>query len=164
MGREVKKVHLDFDWRKKTEDNEGYCEIWKGYILDTIKCFLCDGTSKNTKGKECPLCEGDGKVRPRIEPPNCWWDEKKNGFQIWEDTTEGSPVSPVFKKPEDLAKWMVENDTSIMAGTSYKAWLKMIKEEGSAPMGMISSKGMETGINALYKEDDKTLKQKEHKR
>lgn len=64
--------------------------------------------------------------------------------------SEGSPVSPVFKKAEDLAKWMVKNDDSVTAGTSYEAWLQMIKEEGSAPSGIMSSdKGVQPGT-ALY--------------
>jgi hypothetical protein len=152
MGREVKRVHLDFDWRDKTMDKEGYCDIWKGYILKPIKCFLCDGKSKNTKGKECPLCEGDGEVRPVIEPPECWLD-KKNGYQLWEDTTEGSPITPVFKTPEQLAKHLSENNVWGSCNTSYKAWLKMIKEEGSAPLGVISNGGMESGVEAIYGEE-----------
>lgn len=155
MGREVKKVHLYFDWMEKTKDKEGYCEIWKGYVLESMKCFLCNGKGKSLKRKECPLCEGDGKVFPRIEPPSSLWDENKNGFQIWEDVSEGSPVSPVFKKPEDLAKWMVENDTSITSGTSYKAWLKMIKEEGSCPSGVgnLSTGEFNSGMS-LYEGND----------
>ncbi len=77
MGKGVKKVHLDFDWRDKTMDKEGYCELWKGYLLEPIKCFLCDRTGKNTKGKECPLCGGRKKVYPISS-----WDENKEGFQI----------------------------------------------------------------------------------
>ena len=150
MGREIKRIHIDFDWREKTKDKEGYCDLWKGYLLDSIKCFLCDGKGKNIKGKECPLCEGDGEVQPRIEPPECWWDKKKNGYQLWEDVTEGSPISPVFEKPEQLAKYLSENDCWGSSNTPYKTWLKMIKEEGSAPSGMVSNKGVQSGVGAFY--------------
>jgi len=127
MGREVKRVHMDFDMFEREGD-----ETWKGYLLDDIECLLCKGKKKNLKGKECPLCYGEGTVRLTVEPPKSL-DDKENGYQIWQDVSEGGPVSPVFKKPEDLAKWMVENDTSITRDTTYEGWLKFIKEEGSAP-------------------------------
>ena len=92
------------------------------------------------------------KISPRFEPPKDW-DEKKNGYQVWQDVSEGSPISPVFKKAEDLAKWMVEHDDTVTAGTSYNAWLKMIKELGGCPSGIASStSGVKSGM-ALYEED-----------
>lgn len=152
MGREIKRVHIDFDWRNKTIDDGGYCEIWKGYVLDSIKCFLCEGTGKNLKGKECPLCDGSGKVYPIIEPPEGYEFEKKKGYQLWENITEGSPISPVFKTPEELAKYLSKNNCWGSWNTPYETWLKMIKEEGSAPSGVISNKGFQNGVDALYSE------------
>ncbi len=146
MGREVKVVHLDFDWYERTNE-----DTWYGYLLDQVECELCNGSGKNLKGRECPDCYGEGKISPRIEPPKSW-DDEKNGFQIWQNVSEGGPVSPVFKKPEDLAKWMIKNDTSITKGTSYEAWLKMIKEEGSSPSMVGSfSEGVKPGTS-LYEE------------
>lgn len=153
MGREVKRVHLDFDWfetqkEKNMDGTSPWSKTWKGFILPSIKCFLCNGTGKNSRGKEYPLCYGDGKVTPNVEPPKSY-DE--NGFQIWQDVSEGSPISPVFKKAEDLAKWMTENDHSTSSGTSYKAWLKMIKENGSAPSMFMDNTGIHSGTE-LYEE------------
>ena len=143
MGREVKIVHIDFDLFERGGKNK---DTWKGYILPQIQCPLCKGIGKNLKKKECPVCYGEGKVSPTIEPPKSW-DDKENGYQIWQDVSEGGPVSPVFKKPEDLAKWMVENDNSMTRDTSYKGWLKFIKEEGSAPT-MIGNLGgkLQSGV------------------
>jgi len=143
MGREVKRVHLDFDMFER----EG-AETWKGYLLDQIECPLCKGTGKNLKDKKCPLCYGDGKATPTIEPPKSW-DDKENGYQIWQDVSEGGPVSPVFKKPEDLAKWMVNNDTSITRDTSYEGWLKFIKKMGSAPSMIGGLGGIKSGVAGL---------------
>jgi hypothetical protein len=152
MGREVKIVSLDFDWfETQKEEDEIWSKTWEGYLFEQeFNCFLCGGSGNNSKGKECPLCFGDGKITPRFEPPKSW-DDKRNGFQIWQDVSEGSPISPVFKKAEDLAEWMVKNDTSTSRGTSYKAWLKMIKEIGSAPSGILSSEGYKDGMS-LYEE------------
>lgn len=158
MGREVKVVDLKFDWFEKTKGGEegNWAETWFGFILDTIECKACDGTGKNKKGKDCVVCYGEGKAQPRIEPPKSW-DDDKNGYQMWQDVSEGSPISPVFKKAEDLAKWMVENDSSISGGTSYEGWLGMIEQEGSAPsmIGSIGG-GMKSGTS-IYEQDDAIL-------
>ena len=76
------------------------------------------------------------------KPPN------GKGYQIWETVSEGSPVSPVFAKPEDLAEWMVENDTSITRDTSYDTWLAFIKAEGWAPSFMITDGFIRSGVAA----------------
>lgn len=39
------------------------------------------------------------------EPP------EGDGWQLWETTSEGSPVSPVFETPEALADWCADNAT-----------------------------------------------------
>jgi len=160
MGREVKRVHIDFDWYEKTLQKSDYndsfhCDTWKGYLMDGIECPLCDGTGKNKSGKQCPECYGEEKTSPKIEPPKGYDFEKTNGYQIWQNVSEGSPVSPVFLKPEDLAKWMVENDTSITRGTTYEAWLKMIKKEGSAPsMVGNSAQGIKPGTSLYENKSD----------
>ena len=147
MGREVKRIHIDFDLFEREDKH------WKGYLLGEVDCISCDGTGKNLKEKTCPSCYGECKSTPTIEPPKGYDFEKSDGYQIWEDVSEGSPVSPVFMKPEDLAKWMVKNDTSITAGTSHKAWLNMIKEEGSAPSGVMDSEGFKSGMSLYEKKE-----------
>ena len=155
MGREIKRVHINFDLYERIQKNEkeGKRDLtpWKGYILDEVECPLCESSGKTLKNKECPLCDGSKKVSPVIEPPTGFGKEEK-GYQVWEDVSEGSPVSPVFLRPEDLAHWMTENDDSITSGTSYKAWLKMIKEEGGCPSMMMNNKGIKSGMS-LYEED-----------
>ena len=32
------------------------------------------------------------------------------GYQLWEDITEGSPVSPIFESMDGLGKWCAENE------------------------------------------------------
>ena len=56
---------------------------------------------------------------------------------------------------EDLAKWMVNNDDSITFGTSYEAWLKMIKEVGSCPSAVGSlNGGIKSGMS-LYEKNER---------
>jgi len=46
-------------------------------------------------------------------------------YQMYETTSEGTPISPVMDRPENLASWLVENKATAFAGqtASYEAWL-----------------------------------------
>lgn len=144
MGREVKRVHIDFDLFER----EGRT-TWKGYLMDEIKCVLCNGSGKTLSDKKCPLCYGEGTVRPVVEPPKGFDFEKTEGYQIWQNVSEGGPVSPVFLKPKDLAKWMVENDDSITRDTTYEGWLEFIRSESSAPSMIMSNGSIGSGVAQL---------------
>jgi len=146
MGREIKRIHIDFDLFER----DGHT-TWKGYLLDEIECPLCKGTKKTLSDKRCPQCYGEGTCIPNVEPTSGY--DKENGYQVWQDVSEGGPVSPVFLKPEDLANWMVENDKSITRGTSYEGWLNMIKQEGSAPSMVGSNFDLKSGVESLYDGD-----------
>lgn len=70
----------------------------------------------------CGTCHGHGDIgtdeqRAELEAHHDTWYETVrygppagDGWQLWETTSEGSPISPVFSNPEDLAEWMVHND------------------------------------------------------
>lgn len=77
------------------------------------------------------------------EPP------KGDGYQIWERVSEGSPISPVFEKPEDLANWMVENDTSISNDATYEQWMKLITVKHYAPSMIITANGIKSSVGSL---------------
>jgi hypothetical protein len=70
----------------------------------------------------------------RPEPP------KGRGWQMW-TTTEERPMSPVFKAPEQLARWLTDNKASAFGSqkASYNEWLNMI-HEGSSLTGFMNSK------------------------
>ena len=145
MGREVKRIHKDFDLFER-EGNT----TWKGYLMDEVQCPLCNGTGKMlNKNKRCCLCYGDKTVAPVIEPAEGYDFEETDGYQIWQDVSEGGPVSPVFLKPEDLAKWMVKNDNSVTRDTKYEQWLNFIKTESSAPSMIISNGSLGSGVAKL---------------
>ncbi len=146
MGREVKRIHINFDLFERGRKESG---TWKGYLLDAIECPLCKGAKENLNGKTCPVCYGEGTARPVIEPPKGWDFEKTQGYQIWQDVSEGGPVSPVFLKPKDLAAWMVKHDDSVTRDTTYEGWLKFIEEESSAPSMVFDGGKLESGVAKL---------------
>lgn len=89
----------------------------------------------------CDDCNGKGarwesrawrhlaKKWRKTEPP------KGDGWQMWETTSEGSPISPVCESPEALARWLADNNASAFGsqGATYEEWLGMIRGPGWAP-------------------------------
>lgn len=111
MGREVKRVPMDFPWE--------IGEVWKGYLADEI-----------------------------YEPPT------GEGWQMWETTSEGSPMSPVFKTPEELAHWLADTNASAFGSltATYEQWLSMIGA-GWAPSAVYTPEtGLISGVEASQKE------------
>lgn len=108
MNRELKKVPLDFDWPLH--------KIWYGYLNNMCNghCNDCRKYAllKGLKFKEYG-CPDFG-----LDPPD------GEGFQLWETTSEGSPISPVFTTPEELAEWC-EDGTTVLGyeKISKEAWL-----------------------------------------
>lgn len=102
----------------------------------------------------CDKCVGDGCLWPseqdrldfegwtRTEPP------EGEGYQLWETVSEGSPVSPVFDTPEDLARWLVRNPHGIDKGTSYETWLAFIRGPGWAPSMALESGIVKSGVSS----------------
>lgn len=66
---------------------------------------------------KCPYCNGEGYIYYSEEIKNLYenWKgyEPPSGgaYQLWQDTSEGSPISPVFMSVEPLADWASKNAT-----------------------------------------------------
>lgn len=132
----------------RTKEPSGYhptaaeVNVWatRGFGHDSINAWICvrDRCRRYRVAPHCAACRGRGYVADRslsvkiarwtpTEPPT------GDGYQIWETVSEGSPISPVFAHPEDLARWMVRNDTSVTQGTGYEGWMRFILGDGWAP-------------------------------
>lgn len=77
MGREIKRVPLDFD---APED-----ETWQGYVMPN-----------NLRGNPCPGCQEEWLPQEPPEGP---------GWQLWQ-TVSDAPLSPVFATGDELIEWM----------------------------------------------------------
>lgn len=94
----------------------------------------------------CPHCDEDGRIWPEgvKEKYEAWTEEEPptgEGYQLWENTSEGSPQSPVFATMEELCAWCATNAT-VFAGSraSAERWREMLDEnfvraEAVAPDG-----------------------------
>lgn len=129
----------------------------RGLGHNAINAWVCSKARAKRYGviaRRCGSCRGTGVVpdadlarkirawRP-TEPP------AGPGYQIWQTVSEGGPVSPVFEKPEDLARWMVANDTSITRGTTFRGWMDFILGPGWAPAMIMTGGKMMSGVEAV---------------
>lgn len=62
----------------------------------------------------CPTCEGHASLeryegqRAESEAWEPAGPPTGDGWQLWETVSDGSPISPVFTTPDDLAAWMAD--------------------------------------------------------
>lgn len=113
----------------------------EGMAHDSTNSYIVIGEELKRRKQPvtCAYCKGNGHTWPDkaskrrydrwkpTEPP------KGDGYQIWETVSEGSPVSPVFATPEELADWMISNDTSVTRGSTREQWLKFINGPSCGP-------------------------------
>lgn len=104
----------------------------------------------------CPACDGEGEVRSpeaegwqRTNPP------AGDGWQVWETTSEGSPISAVCSTPEALARWCVDHDVSTFGRetTTYERWLEFIRQ-GWAPSMVAECGVVMSGVDAAPEVSD----------
>ena len=107
LNREIRKVPAN--WQHPQDERGNPIPLFKtfNYTKEEIEEGLRDGWLTNT-------------------PPNygCdvmpeWAEEEKTHIQFYETVTEGTPLSPVMDTPENLARWLSENDTA----STYEEWL-----------------------------------------
>lgn len=107
---------------------------------------------RNGESDSCAVCGGDGEsFRDDVhrKTHDAWSSHGPppgEGWQMWENTSEGSPISPVFRSPEALANWLSVTGASAFGreGASYEAWLEMIVGPGFAPSMVLVKDAGET--------------------
>lgn len=120
---------------------------------DCINQWVCVNArcARNGEATLCDVCNGSGESWPseELKAQSEAWEPTEppvgDGYQIWETVSEGSPVSPAFANPSDLAAWMVANDDSITKDNDFDAWMKFI-DAGWAPSLVGSSAGIQDGV------------------
>jgi len=113
MGRVVRKVPAD--WQHPRDERGSFVPLYGKfpYIDEEVEEGIRDGW----------LTEGEPNYGLSLMPQ--WSEEEKTHYQMYEGTSEGTPISPVMDSPENLAAWLVENEASVFADitASYEEWL-----------------------------------------
>ncbi len=117
----------------------------KGMGHDGINQWICVEARAMRMGiyGECEFCKGDGFIfqSEKIKELHETWESFEppigDGYQVWETVSEGSPISPVFATPEELAKHMSGTTWGADHGTSYETWLRFIVGNGYSVSGKV---------------------------
>lgn len=139
MIRKVRRVPEN--WQHPKDINGEYIPLFEGYknardiwIKEKLRWddgfyrFFSDGEDFlpiSDDEKNTPFKERKGECPDKTDYMPEWTEEEKTHFQMYEETSEGTPISPVMKTPEELAKWLTDNNVSYFANitTTYTHWL-----------------------------------------
>ncbi len=146
MGRQLRKVPAN--WKHPKDSNGIYIPLMEGDYSEVLakwkeekkqweQGFRRDYNSnewilKEEKYNDMPFIEWSGK-KPLKESYLPEWDEsEKTHIQLYETTSEGTPVSPVFEADEleKLCEYASENCTTFADfKASKEAWMQMLSDD-----------------------------------
>ena len=144
MGREIRMVPESYEHPKY--DNGGLKALFNGVEYKSDKAEFMgivseEGLQEAIEYMGCPDKDSYMSNTNPIENTH---------FMMFETTSEGTPLSPAFKEPEELARWLADNNASSFGSSTatYEQWLGMITA-GWAPSAVMDSKGLRSGVEAV---------------
>ena len=147
MGREVRRVPKDWQHPKRKNRYTGKEEYQPmfdepfGPAMDEWYAGWKAWKPEEHDGNQYWELEG-GPPDPEHYRPD-WPEETRTHLMMYEDISEGTPISPAFETPEELARWLVDNGASAF-GSSTGSY------EFDAPvdMGTVATRRFEADIGA----------------
>lgn len=153
MGRTIRRVPKD--WEHPTDENGRYIPLLEGPYSQRLEGWL-EGKEqwdrgfrkgystgeyipKEDKHKNMSYREWNGKCPDKADYMPEWEEEEKTHIQMYEDTSEGTPISPVMETPEELAHWLADNGISFFGSesTTYEHWLNICHGGCGLPVSVI---------------------------
>lgn len=166
MGREIRRVPEN--WEHPKNENGNYKPLL-GYSFKEQLTEWEEGKKKWSEGlreNRFPK-DGEPKWTPKDkdekntswqewsgEKPNeadympDWNENERTHIQMYESCTEGTPISPVMKDPEKLAKWLADNGASAFGSmtATCEQWLSTINA-GIAPSAITVNGVIYSGVS-----------------
>lgn len=124
MGREVRMVPPD--WEHPKNDSGNHIPLFDSNdIYDTLHYMQKYPEDYTDRQLISDLFESRMPF---------WKQSDRTYYQMYEKTTEGTPISPPMKTPEKLAQWLSDNNASAFGSMTapYEHWLDLIVNQGSA--------------------------------
>jgi hypothetical protein len=156
MGREVRRVTAD--WEPHTQplhDGIKYEEAvraWEEAKALWDQGLLYDGKSKSPEYEKISFEEYYGARPDPKDYTKTRPGDALTHIVLYENTSEGTPLSPKFPLGEEeaLAKWLADNKTSAFGNmtASYEGWLAMIRQGSSLGAVASSHAGLISGVEA----------------
>ncbi len=85
---------------------------------------------KDTRGRFIPLFHGEEGLPSEDGYMPTWSSKEATHLMMYETTSEGTPISPVFATAEELAHWLANNKVAVYASTTatVNEWLQVIMD------------------------------------
>lgn len=162
MGREVRRVPKDWQHPKKRVFNyrtgqyeEQYQPMFDKPFAPVMREWYA-GWEAWERGERPEGAVSETYFEWEGSPPDPeyyrpdWPEETRTHLMMYEDTSEGTPISPAFETAEELARWLTDNNASAFGGmtATYEQWLSTCKR-GWAPSMVMSSAGLQSGVADL---------------
>jgi hypothetical protein len=158
MGREVRRVPAN--WQHPIDPETGrYKPLYEGKNYESLVREWDEENAKWERGefpdyaseesRRLPYSEWNGRRPDRADYMPNWPEAERTHLMMYEDTSEGTPISPAFATPEELARWLADNGASAFGSMTadYEHWLR-IARGGWAPGLVITDGRMESGVQA----------------
>ena len=77
-----------------------------------------------------------------------WAKDEATHYMMYETCTEGTPISPAFATPEELAHWLADAGASAFGNqtATYEQWLSTIKRGWAPSAVMLPFIGIVSGV------------------
>lgn len=164
MGREIRMVPANWNHPAQVGANGRihFVALYEGNYSEAAAEYA-EEKAKWDRG-EFPDYASEDSRKMSYEEWNCgapsegdympeWKPEEKTHLMMYENTSEGTPISPAFATPEELARWLADNGASSFGRdtASYDAWLSTCKRGWAMSMAVIPGAGLISGVelNAL---------------
>jgi len=147
MGREVRRVPKNWEHPKNKDGN--YIPLLNWHYTEMVFKWKEDKEKwdKEQHENDEEFYDNYGNF-PKEEHYMPEWDDKDcTHYQMYENVSEGTPISPVKESPEELAKWLADNkaNAGFMSTASYEAWLNICYGE-YAPSGILINGKVFNGV------------------
>ena len=146
MGREVRRVPAD--WQHPKNEYDRYKPLYPGERYEANATGFME--KANAEGLQEAI-DLYGQAPDQNDYMPNWPVSERTHYMMYEDTSEGTPISPAFATPEELARWLADTGASSVgsATASYEGWLRVAKG-GWAPSAVSIGGGpLVSGVDAL---------------
>lgn len=157
MGREVRRVPAT--WEHPKDYRGEHKPLYEGDFLALSREWMDNaiawenGThpdAAENKAEHPFFWQWDGGPPDAEDYMPNWPESERTHWQMYENVSEGTPISPVMESPEALARWLADNNASASGSmaANYDAWLRVC-HGGYAPSMVITGGRMMSGVEAL---------------
>jgi hypothetical protein len=146
MGREVRRVPAD--WQHPKNEFDHYKPLYPGERYEADATGFME--KANAEGLQ-EVIDWYGQAPDQNDYMPNWPASERTHYMMYEDTSEGTPISPAFETPEELARWLADTGASSFGSNtaSYEGWLRVAKG-GWAPSAVSIGGGpLVSGVDAL---------------